>query len=87
MIPKRVIRSVNFVEDAVFVEFFSPADDIKANGVIINHSIAVPTGESYDDEIEALTDAVFALLEDVLEDIPGLEPADLSPPEEEDDEE
>lgn len=72
--PSRVVRSVQFVDGAVTVEYVTPADDIKANGITVNHALMIPVGDDYDDEIDAVLDAVYALLEDVLEDLPVLEP-------------
>lgn len=85
----RIIRAVNFLEDAVTIEYVTPEEDVKANGVTVNHALMVPAGDDYDDEIEAVFDAVQALLADVLEDLPRLEPVDLTPddPDTEDDDE
>lgn len=38
----------------------------------MDHQLIIPAGKEYDDEIEAIMDAVHAALEDALEDFPQL---------------
>lgn len=83
--PVRIVRSISFVDGGLTLEYVTPADDIKANGVTVNHALMVPAGDDYDDEIDAVIEAVNALLEDVLEDLPVLAPMDFAPPVDEDD--
>ena len=74
--PSTAIRAVTFEPDgSAVVEYCVPAVDARANGVIHNHTLYVPAGIDYDDELAAVTDAVKALLDDVLEDLPLLPPA------------
>lgn len=83
--PRRIIRSVQWLDDGVAIEYLSPAEDLKANGVTVNHVLAVPAGDDYDDELEVLTEAAHALLEDVLEDLPRLDAVSFEDPEDDDD--
>lgn len=85
--PRRVLRNVAFLDDgSVSVEYFTPAEDLKASGVVVSHVVRIPTGASYDDEIDALIDRTTELLEDVLEDLPSLEALDLELDGDDDDE-
>lgn len=42
--------------------------DVRENGLVWQHQVAVPFGSDYDDEIEAAHEAVMALLKDALDD-------------------
>jgi hypothetical protein len=61
--------------------------DVRKNGLMWSHQVHVPAASDYDDEIEAVTEALQALLVDVLEDEDTAEPVDLTEPEEEEDDE
>ena len=56
---------------AVAVEYVN-ADDCKENGMQMDTTLYIPAGKQYDDEIEAIKDAVQAALTDALEDFPEL---------------
>lgn len=84
--PRRIIRSIQWSDDGVAIEYMSPAEDLKANGVTLNHVLVVPAGDDYDDELEALTESAHFLLEDVLEDVPRLEAISFDDPDDDDDE-
>lgn len=74
MIP-RLIRALTFNNDgSVTIEYVTPSEDFKANGLALNHAILVPAGEDYDDEIEAAREAALALLIDALFDLAHLGP-------------
>lgn len=60
--------------------------DVRKNGLIWQHQVTIPRGSDYDDEIEAVEEALSALIDDVLEDEETAEPVDLVE-EDEDDEE
>lgn len=78
-VSRVLLRSVGFQEDgSVVLEYCIPSQDARENGVILNHVMAVPYGGDYSDEIDAVTNAVIALIDDVLEDLPNLEPMRLS---------
>jgi hypothetical protein len=80
-----LLRSITFQPDmSAVVEYCIPAQDARQNGVVLNHIMQVPYGDDYDDEIDAVQDAVLALIDDVLEDLPHLEPMSFSKPEEDD---
>lgn len=74
MIRERGIKSITFEDEGVVINYITPKQDIKANGVVVNHVLLVPYDDDYEDEIEALFEASHALLEDVLEDLPQLDP-------------
>lgn len=68
------------------ITYVTPKLDAKANGLLLNHSIAIPYSDDYVDEIDAVVDAIQALLDDVLEDFEALGPPESTPVENEDDE-
>lgn len=78
--PSRVLlRNVGFQPDgSVVMEYCIPSQDARSNGVVLNHVMQIPYGKDYDDEIDAVQDAVLALIDDVLEDLPHLEPLNLT---------
>lgn len=81
-----LLRTITFQPDeSVVLEYCIPSQDARENGVILNHTMAIPYGKDYDDEINAVHDAVFALIDDVLEDLPYLEPLNLAAAGDEDD--
>jgi hypothetical protein len=56
---------------AIGIEYVNTAD-CKENGMQKDNTLFIPAGKDYDDEIEAIRDAVSAALEDALEDFDGL---------------
>jgi hypothetical protein len=83
----RLIRSLTFQPDgSVAVEYVTPATDVKANGLEINHVLLIPRDSDYDDELDAVMEAVNAMLEDAIEDLDTAAPFDFSSDDDEDDE-
>lgn len=81
-----LLRGLTFEPDgSVLIEYCIPAIDARQNGVVLNHTLYVPTGADYNDEIDAVQDAILALIGDVLEDLPNLEPMRPPQPSDEDD--
>lgn len=81
-----MLRTVSFEDTgAVVLEYCIPAQDARENGVVLNHILQVPYGQDYDEEIDAVHDALLALVSDVLEDLPHLEPLRPRAPEPDDD--
>ena len=56
---------------AIVIEYVNVAD-CKENGMELDNQLIIPSGKEYDDEIEAVRDAIHAALEDALEDFPQL---------------
>jgi hypothetical protein len=73
-----VIASVEFDVDAVTVVYVVPDRDLKANGIVHSHSLRVPYGDQYDDELDAVREAAIALVKDVLEDVDAIPAMQLS---------
>ena len=74
-ITRVLVRSVVFNPDnSVVLEYCIPAQDARANGVVLNHVLSIPYGDDYDNEIDDVLDVVLHLISDVLEDLPHLEP-------------
>jgi hypothetical protein len=55
-------------EDGLQIGYYNPDVDMKAPGMVRLHTLIVPRGYDYDDEIDAITDAIVYLLNDVGED-------------------
>lgn len=86
-LPRILVRSVAFQPDeSVVLEYCIPDQDVRQNGVVLNHVMSIPYGQDYDDEIDAVRHATLALIDDILEDLPRLEPLAVAPPEDDDDE-
>lgn len=82
--PVPQITGINLLPDGIEIGYIRYPQDIRKNGLIWQHQVLVPFGSDYEDEIEAFTEAVQALLTDALDDEDRAEPID---PECEDDEE
>lgn len=73
-----LIRTIEFDDEGfAVVQYCHAVDDMKANGLVHNHLIAIPRGNQYDDQITAIHEAVQMLLADVLEDLPFMPPLPL----------
>ena len=59
--------------------------DVRKNGLVWQHTVQIPRGSDYDEELDDLMDALVVLLTDVLEDEATAEPIDM--PDEEDEDE
>lgn len=79
------ILNVEITPDGLGVTYGRVPRDIRKNGLVWQHRVLVPYGSDYDDEIETFTDALKALLADVLDDEDRAEPIELDPQEDEDD--
>lgn len=81
----RLLLSVGFEPGGVNVEYIDTAD-VKQIGMRLTKQLHVPYASDYDDEIDAVLEAVHALLIDALEDFPRLEELPDREEDEEDDE-
>ncbi len=64
-----VIQTVAFEPDGgVQIAYYTPRTDVTTVGVINAHTLVVPAGYDYDDEIQAVLDAVEHLVLDVMDD-------------------
>ena len=72
-----IIRSIGLLEDGVLLEYVDYQKDLRDSGLVLNHTIFIPAGDDYDDEIEAVVLAVRALLADALQDFANVPPTDL----------
>jgi hypothetical protein len=74
---KHEIQSVAFdPEGGLTINYYTPKIDIKEPGVAHLHTLVVPKGFDYDDEIANVFDAVHYLINDVLDDfdkLPGMD--------------
>jgi hypothetical protein len=62
------IQHVAVDEGTLQIGYFDPNVDMKAPGLVRLHTLIVPKGDDYDDEIDAVLDALVYLLNDVAED-------------------
>lgn len=70
---------------AIGIEYVNVAD-CKENGMQLDCQLIIPADKDYDDEIEAIRDAIHAALEDALEDFPQLRAYDPNKYDDDDDE-
>jgi hypothetical protein len=81
MLTKHRITSVAIEEDGgLQISYYTPERDVKAAGVVKLHTLIVPAGFDYDDEIDAVIDAVTYLINDVDDDWERLPGVDQSTP-------
>lgn len=76
----QVIRTVSFQPEGVAVEYTTPAEDYRENGLMLNHVMFIPHDADYEDEIEQALQAAQALLADALDDVermPAFDPSGL----------
>lgn len=85
--PVLQITTVSLLEEGIELGYVRLPADVRKNGLVWQHAVLVPRKSDYDDEIEAVEDALIALLEDALEDEGLAEAVDLPGPEDKDDEE
>jgi hypothetical protein len=79
MPPKYLIRSIGFTpEGEMILDFCVPAEDFKANGLAMAHSVTVPPGNTYGPDIDQIVRAVELLLDEVRRDFPDAAALKLS---------
>jgi hypothetical protein len=83
--PREItITTVHLETDgSVQVSYCLPQVDLKVNGVVHMHSVLIPSGANYEDELTNFRDALVYMVRDVLEDLETLE-AMPQPPTQED---
>lgn len=73
----RVILGLELGGDSVTFTYITIPADIRETGLAQQHTIQIPLGGDYEDEVDALMEAAEALLEDALDDferLPAYEP-------------
>ncbi len=69
----RVVQSVAFEADGgLQVSFYDPDTDVTTSGLVQMHTLLVPHGNEYDDELTAVAEAIQYLISDVMQDFPAL---------------
>jgi hypothetical protein len=64
-----LVQSVAVMPDGgLQIGYYTPERDVKEHGVVGLHTLIVPAGFEYDDEIDAVINAVTYLINDVLQD-------------------
>lgn len=85
MDQKVQITGVSLQPDGIDIGYLRIPQDVRKNGLIWEHNVSIPMGSDYDDEIEAVREALEALLTDALDDEDRAEPIDPTEEEEDDD--
>lgn len=73
------VQQVLVEDDGLQIGFVLPQTDVKAAGLIQAHTLLIPRGFDYDDEIRAVEDALNYLVNDVLDDWDKLGPPEEEP--------
>jgi hypothetical protein len=77
-----VVRTIEFSPDGgLTVEYVDPEQDVKSNGLMVNHVLWIPY-EPYEDEIEKLVDTLRELVAEATRDLAMLGPPLTHPSEE-----
>ncbi len=80
MNPSLQVQNVAFETDGTaHIAYFDLDEDVKSNGLIHSHTLIVPAGADYDDEIRTLMEAVHALIADAADDLRRLGPPEQKP--------
>lgn len=62
------VQNIAFDADgSCHIAYYQPNVDIRESGLVTTHTMSVPMGDDYDDEIAALLEAVKYLVLDVLD--------------------
>jgi hypothetical protein len=80
------ITGVALAPEGIEIGYVRVPRDVRKNGLVWSHAVMVPRGSDYDDEIEALEEALMGLLVDALDDEDTAEAVDLTEDEDEDEE-
>lgn len=80
------ITNVQLLEGGVEIGYMRLPKDLRKNGLMWSHSLLIPRGSDYDDELDAFEEALQALLVDALDDEDTAESVDPIEEDEEDDE-
>jgi hypothetical protein len=73
---KRIIQEIRMEEDGVQIAFYTPDEDVRQPGVVQLHTLLIPRGGDWDDEIDTVMEAASYLVNDVLDDWSTLTPVD-----------
>jgi hypothetical protein len=79
------VLGVQLLDEGLQIAYMKEGD-AKANGLVFQRSVFVPSGSDYDDELEAVAETLRALLADVLEDEEAVEALPQRPEADEPDE-
>jgi hypothetical protein len=78
----QVVRTIEFAPDGgVTLEYVDPDQDVKSNGLMVNHVLWIPY-EPYEDEIDKLVDTLRELVAEATRDLATLGPPLMHPSEE-----
>ena len=75
----RVILSLQMDGEGVSITYMTLPADVRETGLVAQHSLQIPVGGDYEDEIETLRTAALDLLDDALDDfdkVPAFVPPD-----------
>lgn len=67
---RHVIRNVDFQPSGgVVINYIDLDNDVKTNHLMVSHALSIPAMPEYDEGLEAVEEAVRALLVDAIEDL------------------
>lgn len=73
--PETIIRAIVFSDDMVEITYMTFPFDVRANGAVTaTHSMAIATGDDYEEGIEDAKQAVLRLLQDAQQDFAATPP-------------
>jgi hypothetical protein len=73
---KRTIQEIRLEEDGIQIAYYTPDEDVRQPGVVQLHTLLIPRGGDWDDEIDTVLEAAEYLINDVLDDWSTLTPVD-----------
>lgn len=84
--PIVIFSGIDFEDGVVRLTYKTLPQDSRGP-LVAEHSLTIPWGSDYDDELAALVNAAEELLADALEDFGTYEPNDFSPNDDDEDDE
>ena len=82
-----IIRSCSWNEDgSMVIEYMTPALDVRANGLVINHAMLVPPTDEFDELVQAVEVLLQRTLREVLATFEATSPMALAQVNEDEDE-
>lgn len=82
------VVGVGLLQEGIEIAYVRLPQDLRKNGLMWQHTVLVPRGSDYDDEIETFEAALRDLLVDALDDENRAEPVEpIVPDDDEEDEE
>lgn len=72
------VRAVGFHPDGVTFDYVSPEEDVRDNGMALNHILFVPHSEDFAELLDTLVDAIDTAMNGAMAALRQTPPVDLS---------